>query len=136
MARDEPQNLFGDLWRETADSWRATPMPAKISFVSGFIGFIAFAGFEWNALPPAVLSSVRVACLVALLAGAVVNARSLDEFYRSVHLHAAASALIITCVLLYALSEFGANVGSRTISVFVAVWGLSFDTAFAALRRG
>jgi small basic protein len=136
MAENERQSLLRDLWRETAESWGAMSLAARTSFVAGLIGFVVFNWFAGSALPSMALSGLRVASLIALLAGAIANARALDEFYQRVYLLACAYTLVAACVIVYALSEFGVNLGSHTIAVFVAVWGVSFVTSFAVLRNG
>lgn len=133
---DERRNLFVDLLRETADSWHAMPLAARVSLVVGFIGFLVSAGIDWSLSPRFALASLRIAFLIAMLFGIIGNARALDEFYQRVHLYACAYALVGSCVALYAASEFGIDLGSRAITVFIAAWGIGFLVSFGVLRRG
>jgi hypothetical protein len=146
MVENERQSLFGDLWREAAESWCAMSFAARMSFVAGLAGFVALNlfpalnWFPWNVIPDTALSALRVAFLMVLLAGAVANARVGDEFYQRVHLLACAYTLVAGCVIVYALSQFGMDLGSTTIAVFVAVWAVAVwavavVASFAVLRR-
>ena len=141
MVENERQSLFGDLWREAAVSWCAMSFAARMSFVAGLAGFVALNWlpglnlFPWSAIPDTPLSVLRVAFLVVLLTGAVANARVGDEFYQRVHLLACAYTLVAGCVIVYGLSQFGMDLGSRTIAVFVAVWAIAVVASFAVLRR-
>jgi hypothetical protein len=133
--RSDFTDLLADFTRDTAASVRVMSVPAKVSFGVGFLGFLVLEIFEPVAMPPLLLASLRVVCFVLFILGAVANARSVDEFYRSVHVYACAIALPISGVFIYSASVFNINLGRATIAYVVAIWFASLVYAFARLRR-
>src|ERR1700680_4284680 len=94
-------DLMSDFATETAMSFRAMSLPAKIIFSVGFVGFLVFDTIPFAAIPPTLLAVLRAVCFIAFIIGAIANARCVDEFYRSVHLYACAIALPAAAILIY-----------------------------------
>lgn len=133
---EERENLLHDLMVESAASWNAMSLAWRIVLVAGVVGFVAFNGLSPHQVPGPLLASLRVVALVLIVLGSVENARGADEFYQRVYLHACTYAFIGSTLILYALFEFGVNLGVRSISVVVATFVIGFVVAFAVNRRG
>jgi hypothetical protein len=133
--RSELADIMSDFATDTAASIKVMSAPAKFSFGVGFLGFVIFEIFQPVAIPPTLLAALRTVCFAAFIFGAVANARSLDDFYRSVHLYACAIALPISAILIYTTAVFDINLGRPTIAYIVAIWFVSFVYAFVRLRQ-
>ncbi len=136
MGAEERSSLLHDLFVETVDSWRAMSLASRLVLAAGAVGIIVLNVLERTAIPGGLLSALRVVALTAVIVGCVANARAADEFYQRVYLYACTFTLIVVVPVLYALAEFGVNLGVRSISLVAAVFGISFVVAFAAMRRG
>ena len=111
------------------------PLWAQIVLVIGMTVWIAIAFVPITASAHTLAASVRVASFVAIIVGLVENAKTLDEFYTRVYLEASAISLITSGVVLFALSEFGTELGVNSVLVLCATFVLGFVIAFARLRR-
>jgi hypothetical protein len=128
-------DLMSDFATETAMSFRAMSLPAKIIFSVGFVGFLVFDTIPFAAIPPTLLAVLRAVCFIAFIIGAIANARCVDEFYRSVHLYACAIALPAAAILIYTTGVFGIDLGRAIIAYIVTIWFIGFVCAFARLRH-
>lgn len=135
MAERESENLFVCMMRETADSWRETPLPAKVCLIVGVAGLLAFQRLGIPGLPKVLDGTIRITSMILMMVGAIVNARSLDEFYQRVYLIASAFTMVVSTVILYGLAVFGVNLGVKTASVIIGVWLCGFVYSFDRLRR-
>lgn len=136
MANDESGSLFRDLAVETAESWRTMAPLGRAILGAGVIGVVVLNVLERTAIPSTLLSVLRVLAIVAVVIGCVANARAADEFYQRIYLYACTYTLVASMLILYALAEFGVNLGVRSISLVAGIFAVSFVVAFAVLRRG
>ena len=111
------------------------PLWSQIVLVVGLIVWIAVAFVPIAASAHTLAASVRVASFIAIITGLVENAKTLDEFYARVYLDACAISLVSSGVVLFALSEFGVELGVNSVLVLCGTFLLGFVIAFARLRR-
>ena len=135
VAAEERENLWHDLMVESADSWNAMSLAWRVVLVLGVVGFVAFNVVSPHQVPGPLLVSLRVISLLLIVLGSIANARATDEFYQRVYLHACTYAFVGSTLILYALFEFGVNLGVRSISVVVATFVVGFVVVFAVNRR-
>jgi len=133
---EERSSLLHDLCVETLDSWRGMSLTSRVVLAAGVIGIVVLNVLERTTIPGALLSALRVAALTAVVAGCVANSRAADEFYQRVYLYACTFTLVVAVPVLYALAEFGVNLGVRSVSVVAGIFGVAFLAVFAAMRRG
>jgi hypothetical protein len=127
--------LLADLAAEASRSTKAMPVVARVSYVAGLVAFVVLEFAVPGSLGGPALAVARVAALSAFVAGAVVNARCSDDFFRRVYVNSCAIALPSSAIVLYALTSFGVHVGRATVGIVIMIWFVSFVVAFAALRR-
>jgi len=136
VAADERESLVHDLMVETGASWNAMPLAWRAVTVAGVVMFVGLNLLVGREAGGPAIASLRVLALIAMVSGSVESARVADEFYQRVYLHACAYAFIASTLILYALFEFGVNLGVRSVSVVVTTFVISFVVAFAVNRRG
>jgi hypothetical protein len=135
MAADERENLFADLISETAASWNRMSLAWRAITLAGVALFVVAAVVDRREVPGPLVASIRVLALAASYAGSVASTRGNDDFFQRVYLHACAYTFVISTIVLYALFEFGIDLGVRAVSLIVSIFLLSFVAAFAVLRR-
>jgi hypothetical protein len=132
----DDEGLLRDLTRESWNSFVAMPRWAQATLVLGIVTHVAVSVFiPPHALPDVALASIRVAAFVAVIIGAIENAKTMDEFYARVYLDACAISLVLSSLVLYAASSFGFEFGIRSVSVILVTFVIGFVAAFARLRR-
>jgi len=132
----DDEGLLRDLARESWNSFIAMPRWAQATLVLGVVTHLAASLLIPPDLIPHVwLASIRVAAFVAIVVGAIENAKTYDEFYARVYLDACAVTLVLSSVILYAASNFRYEFGIRAITVILATFVFGFVVAFARLRR-
>ena len=135
IVREDRENLIRDLARESWNSFVAMPRWAQTVLVAGMVVHTAAALTPDHLMPYPLLASIRVGAFVALIAGLIENAKTVDEFYLRLYLDACAVSVVSSSVVLYASSNFGFEFGIRAVSVLAATFLLGFVAAFARLRR-
>jgi hypothetical protein len=80
------------------------------------------------------VAAVRIAAFVAIVAGLIENAKTLDEFYTRVYLDACAISVVASSIIVYAAWNLHVELGARSAAVIGATFLLGFIIAFARLR--
>ena len=99
------------------------------------MGFLILELNDWAGVPAAILGTLRTAAFILLILGLMENARGLDEFYARVYLYASTTSLVLSATIIFALYQFGLNIGEKAISVMAFTFFIGFLGAFAYLRR-
>lgn len=128
-------SLFGDIARESWQSLVAMPRWASALLAIGLAGFLTMQFVSDPLHPPIALAPLRLLFFIMFVIGLIQNARTLDEFYMQVYLHACAISLMLSMLAIYGAYVFGHELGIFTLPVTSVTFGIGFVLAFAYLRR-